>query len=127
MSFFYGLCAGFVVCLPSWLVLRHISVEAGVLVGLFLVTLLLVMTIYAGSDEHTERHHRVVESVANTERMLLDAFRWIEVKIDMLQEALALPQDSPNGLDNSLEMLSRILDDSEPDGHGEVPPPEVTA
>ena len=56
MSLFYGLCAGFVVCLPSWLVLRYLSAEAGMLVGLFLVTLLLVMTIYANSDEHTARY-----------------------------------------------------------------------
>lgn len=63
MSLFYGLCTGFVVCLPSWLVLRYLSAEAGMLVGLFLVTLLLVMTIYANSDEYTARHSKIIESV----------------------------------------------------------------
>lgn len=127
MSLFYGLCAGFVVCLPSWLVLRYISLEAGMLVGLFLATLLLVMTIYANSDEHSERHHGVVESVSNTERVLLDAIRWIEMKIDTLPESLVPSQSSPPSLDKSLEMLNRILDDSATDGRGEVPPPGVTA
>lgn len=127
MSLFYGLCTGFVVCLPSWLVLRYISIEAGMLVGLFLVTFLLVMTIYANSDEHTERHHKVVESVTNTERVLLDAMRWIEVKIDTLPESLVPAQSLPNDLDNSLEMLRRILDDPETDGQGEVHSPGVTA
>ena len=127
MSLFYGLSAGLVVCLPSWLVLRFISVEAGMLVGLFLATFLLVTTLYANSDEHKEQHDRIVESVANTERLLLHAIRWVEGKIDTLQESLAPTQTPSKGLDNSLEMLSRILDDSGTDGQEELPPPGVTA
>ena len=97
------------------------------LVGLFLATFLLVMTIYANSDEHTERHERIVESLTNSERVLLHAIRWIEGKIDTLQESLAPTQTPLNGLDNSLAMLSRILDDPETDDQEELPPPGVTA
>jgi hypothetical protein len=127
MSYLYGLFAGFVVCLPSWLVLRYLSVEAGVLVGLFLMTFFFVATTYAHSDEYTERHSKIVESIENTERVILDAIRWTEVRIDALPESLAPIQSPPNGLEKSLEMLHRILDEPEAAGQEGVPSAEATS
>ncbi len=114
----YGIGAGLCVCLPTWVAMRYISEQVGLLVGLFLVTFFVVSILSTDSDERTEHHQTLAKAVTGMQVHVVAICKALEKRMEAWQETVT-PMDSMVGrrayaaedLDKMIGMVEGILDD----------------
>jgi cell division protein FtsL len=109
MSQLYGVVAGLLVCLSSWAATTYISMLAGVLVGLFLLTFFTVSAIYLSGDELIERQKAATKALTDMEVIVFERLKDLDRKVSRLETAANGSHSRVEELETLLAMVDEIL------------------